>query len=69
MLRAARARLRGHWHKALQVRERLVLSEETLHLVLAGLVGVVGGLVNWVFYHAVRWLQWAIAGYPGHSIV
>ena len=34
----------------MRIRERLRISEETFHLLLAGLVGVMGGLVNLTFY-------------------
>jgi CIC family chloride channel protein len=47
-----RALVFRHWQQALRVRERLRFSEETVHLLLAGLVGLLGGLVNLVFYGA-----------------
>ena len=49
--------LRRHWRRALQLREKLTLKEEAFHLVLAGVVGVIGGLVNLLFYYAVHLLQ------------
>lgn len=39
-----------HWQRALRVREKVRFSEEAFHLVLAGGVGVLGGLVNLFFY-------------------
>jgi H+/Cl- antiporter ClcA/predicted transcriptional regulator len=45
---------RRHWHKALRIREKLRFSEEAFHLVLAGGVGVIGGLVNLLFYYATE---------------
>ena len=48
---------RRHWRRALQLREKLVLKEEAFHLVLAGGVGVIGGLVNLCFYYAVHLVQ------------
>ena len=55
----ARARefLRRHWRRALQLRGKLALKEEAFHLVLAGVVGVIGGLVNLFFYWAVHLVQ------------
>jgi CIC family chloride channel protein len=55
----ARARdfFRRHWQGALRWREKLVLKEEAFHLVLAGVVGVIGGLVNLFFYYAVHFVQ------------
>ena len=53
----ARDFLHRHWRRALRLREKLVLQEEAFHLVLAGLVGVIGGLVNLFFYYAVHLIQ------------
>ncbi len=46
----AQAFFRRHWQRALRIRERLRFSEEALHLVLAGAVGIVGGLTNLLFF-------------------
>jgi CIC family chloride channel protein len=48
---------RRHWRRALQLRQKLALKEEAFHLVLAGVVGVIGGLVNLLFYYAVHMVQ------------
>ncbi len=55
-LREARQWLRANWLKALRIRQRIRLSEETVHLGLAGLVGVMGGLVNLVFYLCIEFV-------------
>ena len=57
MVTKARDFLHRHWRRALRLREKLVLQEEAFHLVLAGLVGVIGGLVNLFFYYAVHLIQ------------
>jgi CIC family chloride channel protein len=57
MVTRARDFLRRHWRRALRWREKLVLNEEAFHLVLAGLVGVIGGLVNLAFYYGVHLIQ------------
>src|ERR1039458_4590942 len=57
MVAKARDFLHRHWRRALRLREKLVLQEEAFHLVLAGLVGVIGGLVNLFFYYAVHLIQ------------
>jgi CIC family chloride channel protein len=57
MVTQARDFLHRHWRRALRWREKLVLNEEAFHLVLAGLVGVIGGLVNLFFYYAVHLIQ------------
>ena len=51
----ARAFFRRHWQRLLRLRERLRISEEAFHLILAGLVGVIGGLVNLFFYACIDW--------------
>ncbi len=57
MVTKARDFLHRHWRRALRWREKLVLNEEAFHLVLAGLVGVIGGLVNLFFFYAVHLIQ------------
>lgn len=54
---AAREFFRRHWQALLRIREKLRLSEETFHLVLAGGVGVIGGLVNLVFHLCIDTLK------------
>ena len=48
---------RRDWRRALRIREKLWFSEEALHLVLAGGVGVIGGLVNLAFHDCIEWAQ------------
>ena len=58
---------RRHWQQALSIREKIQFSEEAFHLVLAGGVGVMGGLVNLFFYYAtesVKTLFWRRPGDP-----
>lgn len=57
VLKRTRDFIRRHLQAALQWREKLVLKEEAFHLILAGLVGVIGGLVNLLFYEAVHIIQ------------
>ncbi len=57
MVTRARDFLRRHWRRALRWREKLVFNEEAFHLVLAGLVGVIGGLVNLFFFYAIHLIQ------------
>lgn len=56
---------RRHWQRALRVREKFRFSEETFHLVLAGGVGVLGGLVNLFFYHATESVKYLFLQRPG----
>ena len=54
--------LRRHWQQALRVREKLSLSEESLHLLMAAVVGVMGGIINVLFYLSVEKVQVLIVG-------
>ena len=45
---------RRHLRRALAVREKLRLNEDTYNLFLAGLVGVIGGVTNLVFFACVE---------------
>jgi CIC family chloride channel protein len=67
-INAAQALLRKHWLRLLRFRERIHLSEEAFHLVLAGGVGVVGGLVNFIFHHAVYWATFLALRAPGDLV-
>lgn len=66
-VRALRAYLRRHWQRALQIREKIGLSEEALHILLAGGVGLIGGLITVVFNHAVELLQNLFLGFQERS--
>jgi len=55
--RKVRDFLRRHLQGALRWREKLVLQEEAFHLVIAGIVGVLGGLVNLFFFWAGEMVQ------------
>lgn len=48
---------RRHWQAALHWREKFFFNEEALHLLLAGVVGVIGGSVNLFFYYAGEMVQ------------
>jgi H+/Cl- antiporter ClcA/CBS domain-containing protein len=54
-----------HWRRALRIRERIKFSEEAFHLVLAGGVGVIGGLVNIFFYYATESVGLLFLRQPG----
>jgi CIC family chloride channel protein len=53
----ARSFFRRHWQGALNWRHKLVVREEAFHLMLAGIVGVIGGSVNLFFYYAGEIVQ------------
>lgn len=53
---------RRHWKRALQIREYLRFNEETFHLILAGGVGVIGGLVNLLFFYANQLFKLTVLG-------
>jgi H+/Cl- antiporter ClcA/CBS domain-containing protein len=60
--------LRRRWQKALRVREKIRFSEEAFHLVLAGIVGVIGGLINLVFYYGIESVKHLILRRPGDPV-
>jgi CIC family chloride channel protein len=64
----SRGYLREHWQRLLRIREKLRFSEETFHLFLAGLVGVIGGVVNLVFYYGTRGLTGLSFGQVGDLV-
>jgi len=68
VVRKARDFFRRHWRRSLQFREKIVLREEALHLALAGGVGVIGGLVNLVWYHAIESVKYGLLGHPGDLV-
>lgn len=49
-------------------RERLVLNEEAFHLLLAAVVGVIGGLVNVFFYYGGELVQRIFLMQPGDPV-
>ena len=53
----ARSFFRRHWQGALHWRERIVFKEEAFHLLLAALIGVIGGSVNLFFFYAGEMVQ------------
>jgi len=46
-----------YWRAALHWRGKFVFQEEAFHLLLAGIVGVLGGLVNLFFFYAGEMVQ------------
>src|SRR5262245_55647003 len=59
---------RRHWQRALRVREKFRFSEEAFHLVLAGGVGVIGGLVNLLFYYCLEPVKQLFLRGPGDPV-
>ncbi len=54
-----------HWRRILILRDRLRMSEETVSMVAAVVVGVIGGLTN-LAYHVVNQLtKWLVLGQTG----
>jgi CIC family chloride channel protein len=50
--------VRHHWRRLLGLREHIQPSEEAFHLIMAGVVGVLGGLVNLLFYYGIESSKW-----------
>jgi chloride channel protein, CIC family len=59
---------RRRWQTVLRLRDRLRLSEEGFHLIIAGAVGLVAGLIYQVFHAANSLLQWLAWGQGGHFV-
>ena len=57
-----------HWQRALRIRERIRFNEEAFHLLLAGGVGVIGGLVNICFYYATESVRVFFLRQPGELV-
>src|SRR6476620_11027746 len=60
--------IRRHWRRALRIREKIRFSEEAFHLVLAGGVGVIGGLVNLLFYYSIEGAKHLFLGHQGDPV-
>jgi CIC family chloride channel protein len=46
--------VRRHLKRAIDIRERVRINEETIHLVAAGVIGIIGGLTNLLFQSCVE---------------
>jgi hypothetical protein len=58
ILQRLRRWARRDWRRLLQLRDRFEFSEEAFHLVMAAVVGVVGGFVNLVFFYGIESAKW-----------
>lgn len=54
-----------HWKRVLAIRNRLRVSEDTFHLILAGIVGLIGGITNRVFLGLANFLMNLFLGRSG----
>lgn len=68
IVRKVRDYLRRHWQGALRWREKLVFKEEAFHLLVAGVVGILGGLVNLFFFWAGEMVQRAFMAQTGDPV-
>lgn len=59
---------RRHWQRALAIRERIRINDETFHLVLAGVVGIIGGLVNVIFFGLIEGVMNLALGQAGEVV-
>jgi chloride channel protein, CIC family len=60
--------LQRHWQGAVQWREKLVPREEAFNLLLAAIVGVIGGLMNVFFYYSSELFQTLFLGHHGDPV-
>jgi chloride channel protein, CIC family len=68
MVAGARVYFRRNWRRALRIRERLRFSEETFHLILAGGVGILGGVINLLFYFCTEWITQLLLRHTGDPV-
>ena len=68
IVREVRAFFRLHWQGALLIREKLRLNEEALHLLLAGLVGVIGGATSLAYHAGSQFIKWLAFGQTGNFL-
>ncbi|MBI5385782.1 MAG: ClcB-like voltage-gated chloride channel protein [Verrucomicrobia bacterium] len=59
---------RRHWLTALTLRDRVRFSEEAFHLVIAGAVGLIAGVIYELFHGLNALLQWAAWGQSGEFL-
>ena len=60
--------MRRHWQTALALRDRVRLSEEAFHLIIAAGTGLIAGLVYAGFHGANSLLQWLAWGETGQFL-
>jgi CIC family chloride channel protein len=53
---------RRHWRRALIIRDWFRVSEESLHLLLAGVVGVIGGITYLIYFWCNQLIQLLMLG-------
>src|SRR6185436_18897061 len=63
-----RAFFRRHWQGALLIREKLRINEEALHLIMAGVVGVIGGATSIAYQTAQQFIKWVAFGNSGNFL-
>ena len=56
---------RRHWQRALIIRDWFRLNQESVHLLLAAVVGVLAGLANWAYFICNQILQLLLMGQTG----
>ena len=65
IVRWTRAFFHLHWKGALLVRDKLRVNEEAQNLLLAGLVGVIGGATNLAYHASNQFIKWISFGSTG----
>src|SRR5262245_58562581 len=60
-----RAFFRLHWKAALLLRDKLRVNEDALHLVMAGIVGLIGGGTNLAYHASNQFIKWIAFGSGG----
>ena len=68
LFRRVRDISKRNWQRALRIREQFEFTEEGFHLVMAGVIGLMGGLVNLVLYHAIESTKYLLLHHPGDPV-
>ena len=59
---------RRHWQRLLRIRQKIWFTEEAFHLILAAGVGVIGGLVNLLFFYSTESVKLLFLHHPGDIV-
>ena len=68
MLALAHRYIRRHWRGVLILRDRFRVNEEAFHLLLAGLVGLGGGLIHLAYHSLNQLIQLGLFGQTGEIL-
>lgn len=68
LFRRGRGVVERNWRRALRVREQFEFTEEGFHLIVAGIVGVMGGVSNLLLHYAIESTKFFLLHHPGDPV-